>query len=315
LGVTRAEIEQYCAAHDLKPRFDRSNLDTTIFRNHLRLNVLPLLEAAAPNIRNRLRQTASIVAADYEVLGELRDRVWDEVVQDRRPTAIVFNRSAWRRLPVALQRATIRHAAFRVRRTLRDVSFTHTEEARQVAMNGETGAQATLPMGLILSVGYNTVTVGAAGDLGPPPAGPLLWTQEPLPVQVPGVTELPESHWALRISPMQSRPVPQDGDDHDRWTVYADLTALVPPVVLRTRRLGDRFRPSGMGGHTVKLSAFMINRKIPRAWRDHLPLLVADNEIIWVCGYREGEAASAGLDSRELVELRFSCARPATQGL
>ncbi len=43
LEVTRAEIETDCALHGLAPRFDRSNLDTTYYRNWLRHEVLPLL--------------------------------------------------------------------------------------------------------------------------------------------------------------------------------------------------------------------------------------------------------------------------------
>ena len=37
LEVTRAEIEAYNELHGLAPRFDQSNLDTTYFRNWLRL--------------------------------------------------------------------------------------------------------------------------------------------------------------------------------------------------------------------------------------------------------------------------------------
>jgi tRNA(Ile)-lysidine synthase len=70
-----------------------------------------------------------------------------------------------------------------------------------------------------------------------------------------------------------------------------------------------------MGQHSVKLSAFMINRKIPRAWRDYVPLLVANREIIWVCGYREGASAATGPNTREVAQLRFFRASGATEGM
>ena len=47
LEVTRDEIERYCAEQGLTPRFDRSNLDTTFFRNRLRHELLPALEAVS----------------------------------------------------------------------------------------------------------------------------------------------------------------------------------------------------------------------------------------------------------------------------
>jgi len=305
IGVPRAAIEAYCADHGLTPRFDRSNLDTTYFRNRLRHELLPLLATYNPNIRARLCHTAAVVAADYELLTQLRERAWAEVVREERETAVVFDRAGWRALPVALQRATLRQAAYRLRRSLRDVDFVHVESARQVGLGGETGAQATLPMGLALTVGYDTLTVGDAGDAGPPPDEPLLWSAEPLPVQVPGTTALPQSDWELRAEVLDEWDAARIAANPDPWTAHFDADALTDPLVLRPRRRGDRFRPQGMGGHSVKLSAFMINLKIPRAWRDHVPLLVASDEIVWVCGRRIAEDVTVGPETRRVARLRF----------
>ena len=306
LQVPRAAIEAYCAAHALTPRFDRSNLDTTYFRNRLRHELLPLLETYNPNFRARLCHTAAVVAADYELLAQLRERAWAEVVQEEREAAaIVFDKVAWRALPVALQRATLRQAAYRLRGSLRDVDFVHVEQARRVGLTGETGAQATLPMGLALTVGYDTLTVGDAGDAGPPPAEPLLWSTEPLPVHLPGVTVLPQSEWALQAEMLDEWSVAQIAANPDPWTAYFDADALAGPLALRPRCRGDRFRPQGMGGHSLKLSALLINLKIPRVWRDHVPLLVAGDEIVWVCGRRLGAKVAVGPGTRRVARLRF----------
>jgi tRNA(Ile)-lysidine synthase len=169
LEVTRDDIKRYCADHDLAPRFDRSNLDTTYFRNRLRHELLPELETYNPNIRERLRHMAAVAAADYDLLVTLRQEAWDTIVCEEREDAIVFDQTAWQALPVSLQRSTLRQATYRLRRSLRDVTFVHVENARKVALEGETGKASTLPMGLALRVGYETLTVGESGGLGPPP--------------------------------------------------------------------------------------------------------------------------------------------------
>ena len=306
LEIPRSEIERYCAEHGLKPRFDRSNLDTTYFRNRLRHELLPLLETYNPNVRARLCHTAAVIADDYAVLTTVREQAWDTVVREQRETAIVFDRAGWQALPVALQRATLRQAAYRLRRTLRDVDFVHVENARQVGLKAETGAQATLPMGLVLAVGYDTLTVGDAGDAGPPPDEPLLWGTEPLPVQVPGTTPLPDSEWALQADVLDEWDVRQIAANPDPWTAHFDSDRLSGPLVLRSRRQGDRFRPQGMGGHRVKISAFMTNLKIPYAWRPQVPLLAAGDEIVWVCGRRIGEGVAVGPATRRVVRLQFA---------
>jgi tRNA(Ile)-lysidine synthase len=305
LHVPRSDVERYCADHGLAPRFDRSNLDTTYFRNRLRHELLPLLESYNPNVRARLCHTAAVVADDYALLTQLREQAWATVVREERESAIVFDQAGWQALPVALQRATLRQAAYRLRSTLRDVDFVHVENARRVGVSGETGAQATLPMGLALTVGYDTLTMGDAGDVGPPPDEPLLWSVEPLPVQVPGKTVLPRSEWALEAELLQDWDVGQIAGHPDPWMAHLDLDALAGPLVLRPRRRGDRFRPQGMEGHRVKLSAFMTNAKIPRAWRDHVPLLTARDDVVWVCGRRIGEGVTVGPETRRVARLRF----------
>ena len=51
LAISRAEIEAYCVEYRLAPRLDRSNEDTTFFRNRLRHELLPILETYNPGIR------------------------------------------------------------------------------------------------------------------------------------------------------------------------------------------------------------------------------------------------------------------------
>jgi tRNA(Ile)-lysidine synthetase-like protein len=305
LDVPRANVERYCTEHGLQPRFDRSNLDTTYFRNRLRHELLPLLETYNPNVRARLRHTAAVVAADYELLTRLQEQSWIDTVQEERRAAVVFDRAAWRALPVALQRAVLRRAVYCLRHSLRDVDFVHVEDARRVGLSGGTGAQAMLPDGLALTVSYDTLTVGDAGDAGPPPDEPLLWQDEPLTVWVPGTTPLPQSDWVLQAELLERWNMEQIARNPDPWTAYLDADTLAAPLALRRRRQGDRFRPLGMQGHSVKLSAFLINLKIPHAWRDHVPLLVTDDEIVWVCGRRVGEGAAAEEKSRRMVRLRF----------
>jgi tRNA(Ile)-lysidine synthase len=60
-----------------------------------------------------------------------------------------------------------------------------------------------------------------------------------------------------------------------------------------------------MGGQTVKVSDLMINLKIPAAWRDHVPLLVAGEEIIWVCGHRIAESVTIRPQTERAVAFRF----------
>ena len=76
---------------------------------------------------------------------------------------------------------------------------------------------------------------------------------------------------------------------------------------LRTRQPGDRFKPRGMGGRSRKLKSWMIDRKIPRAIRDRIPLICADGEVIAICcGDIWHLAEIAPCDSRDASAVTLS---------
>ncbi len=69
-------------------------------------------------------------------------------------------------------------------------------------------------------------------------------------------------------------------------SVSIDSEKLIYPLTLRTWQRGDFFHPLGMK-ERKKLSDFFINQKIDQNKKSRIPLLVnANNEIIWIVGYR-----------------------------
>jgi tRNA(Ile)-lysidine synthase len=92
-------------------------------------------------------------------------------------------------------------------------------------------------------------------EVGPPPgATPAV---EPVDVSGPGRYPVPALGMAVEV---RGEPGP----------------AAAWPLVLRTRRPGDRFRPEG-GRGSKKLGRWLVDRKVPREARDRL-LVLADRE-------------------------------------
>jgi tRNA(Ile)-lysidine synthetase-like protein len=88
-----------------------------------------------------------------------------------------------------------------------------------------------------------------------------------LAIPVPGRVALPGSDWWL-----ESAYQPIGGAE-------ACLTNSANSLQLRTRQPGDRFAPPGLAGHRQKLKKWLIDHKVPRNYRNQLPLIVADGEI------------------------------------
>jgi tRNA(Ile)-lysidine synthase len=333
LDTERSDIERYCRAHNLVPRFDRSNLDTTYYRNKLRHELLPLLEHEyKPRFGKILRRSARVIRDDYDLLCTVRDRTWKEIVRRESDEAIVLDREAWTALHPSLQRAILRQAVYRLRRSLRDVNFVHIEAAMEVAHQGIVGCQATLPSDVMLTVGYAVLTV-ADIEYAPSPDFPALSTELTgrTPLTVPGTTLLP-GRLAVEIDIRSRSALPLDWQNNvDPWCAYLDVHALgleafdvqpagpkdipfadgAPALFLRRRKDGDRFCPLGMGGHHKRVSDLLVNAKVPSQWRDQIPLLVRkDDTILWVCGWRMDERARVHNQTSRIVVVRL---RPADE--
>ena len=302
LYVARSEIEAYCAANDLHPRFDLSNLDQTYFRNWLRHTVLPLLAQHNPGVRDVLCRAAEVAAADYEFLHSEMELVWPQVARDE-ASAVSFKLATWRALPFALKRATVREAIHRLRRHLRNINFVHVERAVDVAQRGTTGDRATLTEGLMLTLSYDSFTIADKDRESPLPDWPLLEPGTVVTLNVPGRSYLPGSDWMLEAVSL-TQVLGYDVNP-DPWTAYLDAGVCSGSLMLRTRLPGDRIAPQGMDGHHAKLNALMINAKVPAHVRDRMPILVCDGRILWACGLRVDESARVTPYTRGLFRLRF----------
>ena len=302
LEVPRAEIEAYCRQHRLQPRFDRSNLDTTYYRNRLRHELIPLLETYNPGVREVVRRTARVIADDHEYLREQGRRAWEGVVTEA-DGAFVFALEPWRQLHPSLQRQLLREAIRRLRRGLRNINWVHIEGALTVLNERPTGSIATLPQGLQLFKGYDRFTVGEAL---PRPDLPLL-TVERLPLTVPGVTPLPESEWQVEASVLSRGELTgEDFSDANPWQTVLAYDRAGPELALRRRRPGDRFQPLGLGGRAKAVSEFMINEKIPAHIRDEFPLVVSPRHIVWIPGWRLDERVKITEGTKRVLWLAFS---------
>jgi len=250
-----------------------------------------------------------VIADDHALLRSLLEEAWPRVVIEESDGAIAFDLAAWRGLATSLQRSVLREAIHRLRRSLRNINFIHVENALEVARDGTTGDQATLPQGLMLALDYDrfTVATGQGDGVGWLPDWPLLPPDtEGLPLAVPGTTILPGSEWVVEAVIMDIRELPPDWEANaDPWQAFLDVWAVGARLALRTRQAGDRFQPLGLGGHAVKLADFLTNRKVPRLVRAKLPLLTCEWGIAWVCGQRVDERAAVREVTEQVLVLRF----------
>jgi tRNA(Ile)-lysidine synthase len=80
--------------------------------------------------------------------------------------------------------------------------------------------------------------------------------------------------------------------------------SLAPPLEVRAWRPGDRMRPLGLGG-SRSLQDLFTDRKVPRAARHALPVVLSGGEIAWVPGVATGERFRVTAATTDRVRLAW----------
>jgi tRNA(Ile)-lysidine synthase len=300
LNTSRAEIETYCAAHQLQPVYDQSNTDTTFLRNRIRQELLPLLAQYNPQIKSHLQQLADLTAADYALLEDGFNVFWKSVYVEEGEGWIALARARWLELPLSQRRLALRRAILALRPSLTDIAFRPVELARELVERGLTGAQMDLPGGLTLQLAYQRILITRKNAVPPMPSMPQLSGDAPLRLEIPGRVTLADG-WLL-LAEVYEGETAVIQQNQNPWVAYVDVGDVLE-LQVRPRLSGERFQPLGLHGRHAKVKEVMVNRKIPQELRPYWPIVATADHLIWLPGHHLDERAQITASSRRLIRL------------
>jgi tRNA(Ile)-lysidine synthetase-like protein len=203
------------------------------------------------------------------------------------PDARLIDAAGLAALPPALARRVVRHVAASLR--LPAWSERHVDDARRLASIDR--GHLDLPGAAVdRRAGALAFTVRHGAARAAAPAG---FAYE---LDVPGSVAIPE---AGRLVTAVLGPAPfVTAETAPVSNMYAGTR-----LVVRSRQPGDRLRPLGAPG-SRKLQDVLVDRKVPRAERDRVPLVVdASGRIVWVVGVALTEASRRPAPEAGVVTL------------
>ena len=306
LGFWREEVVTYCQEHGLETILDRTNLELTYFRNRLRHALLPYLSQYNPAVKQVLWRTAGVLAGDYEVIEQVVESAWTVCVREHGGGFVALDSAELARQLVGVQRHLVRKAIAWLRPGLRDIDFQAVEGTLCFLADPPATRQRDLVAGLRLLLDEGSLWIAAwEADL---PAGgwPQLNPREALTLEVPGELCLPDG-WRLHAEKIEfSSAVRAEAmANPDPYQAWADLEALDLPVLVRGRQPGDRFKPLGLEGHSIKIADFMINKKLPRRARPGWPLVCSGEQVVWLPGLQLGHSFRLKPDTRKALKFHL----------
>lgn len=300
LEIERSEIESYCREHGLKPRTDSSNLENIYTRNRIRLDLIPYIDNLfKTDIVNSVSRMANLVKEDSSFIEQQIDKVYNDINVEIKDNEATLNLELVKGYHIAAVRRVIRNLIKAIRGNLRGIGNVHIDSITDLIENGRTGAMLHLPGGLRVLKSYEMLKI-------------YLYGEEP-GVQdfdkrliIPGTTYIDEINSSVEAVIIDALEDVRDfiRAKGESMVQFFDYDRLKSGINIRYRRDGDLFKPLGSIG-TKKLKEFFIDSKIPRHFRDQIPLISKDKEIMWIIGHKISDKFKVTENTKTILKLSF----------
>jgi len=289
LEVSKAEVLQYLAERHLAFREDRSNLDRTLLRNWIRLDLLPFIARRADmRMAARLSQQAEIFRDEDAVLDDLARRRYDAMLG-----ASGLGRQAFIGEPRALQRRILRVWIEQARGHLRGLELIHIEEVLRLIHQGPPQGRVSIPGGWEVVREYDALKL--ARRFRTPQRVCYNY-----PLEIGRVLAIPEAGLELHS---KRTPAPPGRLPEDLADAVFDAATVTEPLWVRNFRPGDRFQPLGMDGHR-KVKDLFIEKRVPLSIRAWWPLLTSGDEVLWIPCYGRSSAGRVSEKTTSVLRLK-----------
>ncbi|MCM3033719.1 tRNA lysidine(34) synthetase TilS [Niallia sp. MER 6] len=272
LCLEKQEIEEYCNRHMLFPRRDPSNDKEVYSRNRFRKHVLPFLKQENPNAAAHFQRFSEEAEEDEAFLLAATKSVWSKVVKSQRENEITVDINAFLSIAISLQRRCIHLILnYLYKEKISSLSALHTNQIIALFQNPHSSGNIDLPEGLKVIKSYHLAHFQLNISPNEPFYHEFLKSGEIL---------LPNGHY-IRVEYTSSIQTPIAD------AILVDPESITFPLVIRTRKNGDKIQVRGMNG-MKKVKKLFIDAKIPLQERDGWPIITDGNDnILWVPGLKK----------------------------
>ncbi|MFO8062715.1 MAG: tRNA lysidine(34) synthetase TilS [bacterium] len=280
LFLTKSQITDWLDRNEIEYITDKTNRDESFARNRIRHNIIPVLEEYMEGGLPGIADTLDILEQYSEAMEFFAGRYADDIITQGHgdiildiDRLIIYNNK--------ISKILIYYA-------LNDLYNLNSGIISEIDKIARSRKQSLIKQFKPFTVmkDYNRLTVTA---------DPIVEEAKPEAVKLEPGSEIRWGDYTIAA----------------RWTQsphFDDINTVCLPsesfksLTVRRRQAGDRFRPFGLDG-TVKISRYLMNRKIPAVRRSSIPLIVNEkDEILWIAGYRRTDKYRIN-SQKEILEI------------
>ncbi|HQC83364.1 MAG TPA: tRNA lysidine(34) synthetase TilS [Bacilli bacterium] len=262
ITMTKKDIIEYNDSHNIQYVNDNSNDDDLHTRNRYRHHILPVLKEEDPNVHLKFLKFSNTLKDYYDYVNKIVYKCLDDAYQDNILDLDMF---------YAYDDLIKKNILFEILRkwypdNLYLVSDNNINEINKLIISNKANSILKLPDNIEVIKNYNKLEFVKGRILG--------------------------NGYSLQLNdkvstPMGSIKFVDDSDDTSNNVLRLNSTQVKLPLIVRTRRDGDKMVVKNMIG-SKKINDIFIDSKVKMSDREIMPLVLDGNGIIlWVPGIKK----------------------------
>ena len=277
IEYTKDELLEYDEENNVKYFIDSSNSKTKYTRNRYRKTVLPFLKSEDSNVHKKFYKFSESLMQANEFIEKERDKALKKVLNNGK-----INISKFLELDSFLQKEIL-YVLMEIyyQDDLILLSDRHIDLLLNVINGGRKNVTVNLPNGVLAIREYDEFYLRKETD--------ELTSYE---IELGDNVELPNHHTIKKIS-----ECPENGNDICRLS----SSEVQLPLIVRTRKLGDKIFLKGMNG-SKKIKDVFIDEKISKSSRDLWPVVVDSlDRVVWIPGLKKSKFDKKKEESYDII--------------
>ncbi len=304
LEFSRRQIENYCEENHIPFVTDQTNTDTTIFRNKLRHDLIPLLEEYNPRFKEVILRGSMSLYADFDFINEMVGSELENMIVLQHSSHVILDLDAIRGMPRGFRWNALRRVLKILRNDIRDFDFDTIrrldefllqESTKKLELAGGLEARKACGNLMICNSDYESPVIEYPQSIG-----------EVYPTSYPWDIKM-INKWVLAVLETSYEDIIKNKVfSENPYEVYIDGGSVREELFLRNPKPGDRIQPLGLGGHRAKISDIFINRGIPIDARLAYPLMCNSERIVWIPGVTISECCKVTENTKKILHLKMT---------
>lgn len=276
LCLSREQIEEYCNEKKLQPRIDESNLQNIYSRNKIRLDMIPYIKNNFnKDIVNTLNRFSKLIKMDNEYITNETEEKLRECI-NKKSNNIIINKSFFSNHEAIVTRG-IRSVITKLKGSSYNIEMKHIYDIIEL-QKGKTNKRINLPLGIFCENIYGDIKIYKERKKEFSKENEIILNKE----DINGVKIEYGEYELSFIVEKNKKNIDFRANNLIKYFNYDNIRR---EIIIRSRKNGDKMIPIGMKSNK-KLKDIFINEKIPTDQRNEIPILLFDDEIVYIVGLK-----------------------------